>query len=119
MRPHILPICLAAPLLLAVGAGAEEGWSRLAGADITLALTARHLVYEDGATQQFNADGGTVYDAGRPSQGRWRVEGEEYCSLWPPSDRWSCYGVERSSDGLALRFVTQDGSASVGRYDDL
>lgn len=115
MRTLILAVCLAVagPVL------AGEGWTVLTGADIGAALTARHLAYEGGATQQFNADGSTDYDSGSVSHGRWRVEGDLYCSVWPPSDRWACYGVERSADGLDLRFVAGDGSVTVGRYDDL
>ncbi len=110
-------IALAA--FLPFAAQADEGWVALKGADVAKALTARHLAYDGGATQGFGADGSTDYQAGSPSHGSWRVEGDRYCSVWPPSDHWACYGVERSADGLSLRFVAEDGSASVGHYDDL
>lgn len=119
MRIEKLALGLAGALFLSGFALADDGWVTLAGDEIGPALSARHLVYDGGATQQFNADGSTDYESGRPSHGSWRVEGERYCSVWPPSDRWACYRVERSADGLALRFVAEDGSASVGRYDDL
>lgn len=108
-----------ATILVAGAARAEEGWQPLSGPQITAALAARHLVYDGGATQQFDQDGSTTYDAGSPSLGRWRVEGDRYCSVWPPSDLWACYAVDRSADGLDLRFTAGDGSSSVGRYDDL
>lgn len=115
MRGLVMAVCLvlSGPMQVA------DGWNALTGAEIVTALTARHLVYEGGATQQFNADGSTIYEDGSVSSGRWRVEGDLYCSVWPPSDRWTCYGVARSADGLDLQFVAGDGSVTVGRYDDL
>ena len=96
-----------------------EDWQPLDAPAITLALTARTLAYKDGATQQFNADGSTIYTTDRDSIGAWRVEGPQYCSQWPPSDRWSCYDMTVSESGLDLRFTASDGSESVGRYVDL
>ena len=96
-----------------------DHWQPLDAASIKTALTARILAFEGGATQQFNADGSTVYITNHASTGAWRVDGPQYCSVWPPSDRWSCYDVVLSNDGLHLRFTAQDGSTSVGRYIDL
>jgi hypothetical protein len=115
------------PVLLALAAGpvradgdaADGDWLRLTGPDVAAALTARTLAYQDGAVQDFRAGGTTTYTADSPSAGRWRVEGDRYCSQWPPSDRWACYDLDRSADGLDLRFVADDGSSTVGRYADL
>ena len=96
-----------------------RNWQPLDAPAITLALTARTLAYKDGATQRFNEDASTIYTTTHPSTGAWRVERNQYCSQWPPSDRWSCYDVARSADGLDLRFTAGDGSGSVGRYIDL
>jgi hypothetical protein len=97
-----------------------QDWQPLKGAEITQALSARVLAYPDGKTQNFFADGRTLYEGGGSSQsGQWRVEGDRYCSVWPPSDRWSCYGVEREAQGLDLRFVDDGGTATAGRYVDL
>jgi hypothetical protein len=106
-------------VLIAGSAGAEQGWARLKGAEAKLALSARSVIYEDGSSQDFRADGGTTYTADAPTLGHWEVRGDEYCSVWPPSDRWACYGLERSADGLDIRFVAADGSATAGRYNDL
>ena len=84
-------------------------------AQITVALTDRTLSYDDGATQVFRADGATVYDKGRVSEGRWAVRGDQYCSVWPPSDQWACYDLRASADGRALTFVAGDGSTTTGR----
>ena len=107
-------------VLCATLAGAAQAgeWSPLDGAAIRTALTERILGYANGAVQAFHASGGTDYDSGGFAPGRWRVEGDRYCSQWPPSDRWTCYGVERSPDGRGLRFIAQDGSATEGRYVD-
>jgi hypothetical protein len=47
------------------------------------------------------------------------VQGDLYCSVWPPSDRWDCYDIARSARGLDIRFTGDDGSVTVGRYVDL
>ena len=97
-----------------------EDWQPLTGDQVKSALSARVLGYEGGQTQDFHADGGTLYEGdGRSQSGQWRVEGDRFCSVWPPSDRWSCYGVEREAAGLDLRFVAKGGSVTVGRYVDL
>jgi len=104
-------IALAAALVPTM---ALADWNPLSGAEITAALTDRTLVYEDGAKQEFHADGGTVYVKDSPSRGHWAVRAEEYCSVWPPSDRWDSYGLE--GEGEAMRFVAKDGSFTAGTY---
>ena len=105
-------------LTLPLAARAED-WARLTGPEITLALTSRVLGYADGSQQDFKADGQTLYDNGTPSVGRWRVEGDRYCSQWLPSEGWVCYAVEREARGLDLRFIGRGGTAETGRYIDL
>jgi hypothetical protein len=107
-------------MLLLAGPAMAEDWARLDGPGITAALTARVLGYEGGATQNFYADGRTLYESGgSPSWGTWRVEGDRYCSRWPPRDAWDCYAVEAEARGLDLRFVGEGGAVTTGRYQDL
>jgi len=87
------------------------------GPEIATALTARVVQYEDGATQNFFADGRTLYENGGSSWGRWRVEGDHYCSQWPPSAHWACYSLR--VEGLTLEFQAADGSLTLGKYVDL
>jgi hypothetical protein len=96
------------------GIALAEGWERLDGPGITAALAARVLGYPDGTLQDFFADGRTLYGE---SWGQWEVRGDRYCSVWPPSDRWACHGVDRS--GLDIRFTDDAGATTVGRYVDL
>ena len=115
------PACLTAlafGLTVALGltTATAEDWQPLDAPAITLART---VAFKDGATQQFNTDGSTIYTTTHPNTGAWRVERNQYCSQWPPSDRWSCYDVVISADGLDLRFTAGNGSESVGRYVDL
>ena len=105
-------------LALALPASADEAWTTLKGADVGAALSGHKLTYDGGATQTFAADGSTLYTSGQPSSGRWRVDGDQYCSVWPPSETWACYGLDRSADGKSLRFVAADGSATAGVYAD-
>ena len=50
--------------------------------------------------QYFEDTGYTLYVAGAEprSPGQWAVRGDKYCSLWPPSDHWSCYAVSGDPD---------------------
>ena len=109
-------LMMAMMMVLPVGVvGEEQSWAAMSGAEITAALTERALKYSM-ATQKFYASGRTLYDAGRPSWGYWRVEGDEYCSQWPPSDLWACYRMERLGD--QLRFVGEQGEKTVGDFFD-
>jgi hypothetical protein len=111
MRSLMLCLALSTPAL-------AEGWRLLDDDGITAALSARVLQYEDGSTQNFFTDGRTLYEAGAgESWGKWWVEAGRYCSIWPPSDVPACYDVE--AQGLEVRFTSQGGDASVGRYVDL
>jgi hypothetical protein len=112
MRMALTMVLLATPAM-------AEGWVALTGDQIARALAARMVAYEGGEMQQFNADGTTHYESPDISHGQWGVQGDEYCSQWPPSDRWSCYGVEVEAAGLDIRFIAGDGSIATGRYIDL
>ena len=89
---------------------------------IPTALTAASLVFGDGATQVFRADGATSYvEHGRETHGEWSVDAEgRYCSFWPPSYR-ACYGLSWFVEGgeiVGLRFIEpQGGSHFDGRYE--
>lgn len=100
--------------LIAPAAFADEGWQALTAEGLRQALTGHAVSYDDGAHQSFGGDGGTVYVTDRSSSGNWRVEGDRYCSVWPPSDRWACYRVEVRSGGQRIRFLSDDGSATEG-----
>ncbi|MBS0565105.1 MAG: hypothetical protein JSR87_11720 [Proteobacteria bacterium] len=114
MRTLVCAILLA----LAQPAAAEEGWSALTGDAAQQALVGHVLAYPNGATQKFTASGDTSYDSGHLQAGRWQADANGYCSVWPPSDRWTCYRLDRSADGRSLRFTAADGSATIGRYAD-
>ena len=106
MRRIALILLLTAPS----GIAAEE-WTQLSGAEIKAALTDAKLQYAT-ATQTFYASGKTLYDAGRPSWGYWRVQGDQYCSQWPPSDLWACYDM--AARGHELRFIGASGDVTDG-----
>ena len=101
--------------VLLPAAALADDWAPLDGATITEALTDQWLKYT-AARQHFGADGQTLYDAGRPSWGSWAVRGDQYCSVWPPSDLWTCYDVRQNDD--VIRFVASDGSFSDGTLVD-
>ena len=69
--------------------------------DIPSALTAGSFVYDDGATQVFEADGATTYvEHGRETRGRWHVDDK---------GRFVCSGPRATR-----RVTTSDGSWRVG-----
>ncbi|MFO1176271.1 MAG: hypothetical protein U1E48_13905 [Paracoccaceae bacterium] len=105
-------------LVLALPAAAEDGWTMLKGDEVKAALAGHTLAYANGATQVFKPSGDTSYDSGHLQPGSWRIEGDRYCSVWPPSSQWTCYGLERSADGKGVRFIADDGSMTEGRYAD-
>lgn len=54
------------------------------------AVTAGVLLFQDGATQTFDANGDTSYIEadGRPTQGEWYLDEDgQFCSFWPPTYR--------------------------------
>lgn len=90
-----------------------EDWTALSGAEIRQALEGRKLQYAS-AWQDFRASGRTLYNAGHDSWGYWRIEDDQYCSQWPPSDLWSCYKIDRKGD--KLRFVGQGDDITEADY---
>ena len=92
---------------------ADEAWVPMTGADIRVALTGRAVTYAS-AWQAFQVSGRTVYNAASDSWGYWRIEGDQYCSQWPPSDLWACYDMARR--GERLRFIGASGDATDATY---
>ena len=52
--------------------------------------SARQYFHKNGETPYVDAGGGKTY-------GEWTVRGDQYCSIWPPSDHWSCFDLEESA----------------------
>ena len=105
-------VCLLAALPTGLLA---DAWEPPNGDAIRAALTGRTLEYAN-ARQDFRASGRTLYNAGQDSWGYWRIEGDAYCSQWPPSDLWACYRVEQK--GTLLRFIGSADDITEGRYAD-
>jgi hypothetical protein len=65
--------------------------------------------------QYFEASGFTVYAAGKEpnSAGQWVVRGDQYCSQWPPNDRWSCYVVTGDLDATPKTVTWQSGGGGT------
>jgi len=94
----------------AVAQGADD-WRTLSGPEITDTLIGVTLDYES-AWQDFRESGKTLYNSGGNSWGNWRVEGDQYCSQWPPRDLWDCYDVAIS--GAKVRFTGAFEDVSIG-----
>ncbi|MEL6680648.1 MAG: hypothetical protein AAFQ51_18240 [Pseudomonadota bacterium] len=106
---------LALMLAAAAPALADEGWVALRGAEIREALADKTLIYEF-EKQRFYASGRTSFDAGILDWGHWEVREDRYCSLWPPSDIWTCYDVAlRDWAGVTqIRFTGEVDDVSLG-----
>lgn len=105
-------IIIAAAFVLPGIVGAEsEIWTDLDGGGITSFLTGSLVTY-DGARQDFRASGRTLYTTSEEQWGYWGVRGDQYCSMWPPSDLWSCYDVARKGD--MVRFIGGSGDTTDG-----
>ncbi|SMO35364.1 hypothetical protein SAMN06265380_101187 [Ruegeria faecimaris] len=96
-------------------AAATEFWP-LTGDEIAEAFSGKKLTYGDGIWQTFDQSGVTHYFSGRPSTGKWAVQGDQYCSVWPPSDIWACYDVLQS--GVIIRFIDDAGEITDGYYPE-
>jgi hypothetical protein len=96
-------------LLCVTFAAAEE--RALSGTEISASLNDQTLLGanpEDKIEQIFQSTGLTIYiEHGSQSQGQWKVDGDKYCSVWPPSKYWACYSV--TQDGEAITFVSSSG----------
>ena len=97
------------------GSAYAEDWVALTGSQTRDALEGRKLQYAN-AWQDFRSSGRTLYNAGQDSWGYWRIEDDQYCSQWPPSDLWACYRLEQK--GELLRFVGQGDDITEATYAD-
>lgn len=101
--------------LLAVPANADE--RPLLGAQILEQLngksfqqvrptTTRHIeqIFQVGGATQFVVDG-------QYQHGLWKVEGNKYCSSWPPAEDWDCYDLLQ--DGTTIVFLSSRGARYV------
>lgn len=85
------------------------------------ALTAGELVFSDGASQVFEAGGGTTYvEDGRPTRGEWYVDEDgRFGSYWPPSYRasYEVRWIVENGAVVGLRFTELGGASGFdGRY---
>ena len=68
-------------------------------------------------SQTFTKNGLTtyVYD-GRPSEGRWMVQGDQYCSTWPPNNIVECYDVTADTEQQTITWIGPKNSISKATY---
>ncbi len=88
---------------------------RLSGTKIQMTLNEREVTGTDNgqpSSQIFRANGATFYSVGaNQTIGSWKVVDDTYCSVWPPSTNWVCYGVVR--DGNVIQFVSPSGTVTA------
>lgn len=101
-------------LAMVPGAAAADWVTLTSDAEITEALSNRVVAYDALTTQSFGASGATLYVTERVASGRWAARGGQYCSVWPPSDVWSCFDFAVNGD--RVRFTGSDRSVSEGVF---
>ena len=88
---------------------------KLNGAEIMQLLNDKIIYNVPGAStseQIFQKSGVTFFsESGNQSQGNWNIQGDKYCSVWPPSQTWVCYDMTR--DGNTLNFISPSGKISA------
>ena len=103
-------------LALIPGVLSAEEWTPVTeDAAIVDALGGRTVRYDVLTFQFFDASGSTQFITERASDRRWAARGGQYCSIWPPSDIWTCYDFQAKGD--QVRFISSDQSVSVGTYE--
>ena len=56
-----------------------------------------------------------IYD-GRPSEGRWMVQDNQYCSTWPPNNAIECYDVLVDETQKSITWIGARNSVSKATY---
>ena len=112
----IAAIALLMTLGLAISA-AHADFERLDGAGIATALNGKTIGGETWA-QTFDATGITAYSENgeAPTQGRWLVRKDRFCSQWPAAPAWVCYDMFREGDLVVL--VGENGKILTARITD-
>jgi hypothetical protein len=79
----------------------------LTGAEIARTLTEATIMgVKDGHkwSQTFRKTGVTFYVMGsNTEQGRWKVDGDRYCSRWLSNEHWTCYSVSKDQDRIIFQ----------------
>ena len=124
LRSTILGVSILALMLLALSGPTSAAERKLTGAEIE-ALLADVTVTGDASKgqfkQYFSAQGQTTYvgPGEPPSNGNWRVKGDQYCSVWPPSGDWACYSVEGDPEATppTVTWVSDSGTRYPGAIE--
>ena len=91
-----------AALLVVTASLAHAAERPLTGPEITALLSGNTALGKNDRgpwKQYFEPGGGTAYQAGTDvSRGAWAVQGEKFCSQWPPNEKWTCYSVTGDVD---------------------
>lgn len=104
---------LMAFMVALAGPAAAQDWESVAADEVIFeSLAGRTIIYDAYTTQYFGPDGDTRFVTERAADGRWTARGGQYCSQWPPSDRWDCYDIQLRGDDV--KFIGADQSESVG-----
>ncbi len=103
--------------ILALSVSALAAERTLSGSEIKRLLP-KIAARGNSSYQTFEANGHTDYQSGgRPSVGQWEVRGDQYCSVWPPSDVWACFKVVLDETNNWIFWVEANGAREKNRYE--
>lgn len=79
-------------------------------------LLPKIIAIGDDTRQTFSAAGATTYQVGgRETYGTWRVDGDKYCSQWPPVRSWTCYLVVTDPTEQTLIWIDGQGHRTANK----
>ncbi|EFL87813.1 hypothetical protein [Ahrensia sp. R2A130] len=103
-------LLLAALLMIST---AQAGQRKLDGAAVAALLPTIIATGQD-TRQTFSEAGATTYSfKGRDSYGSWRVQGDQYCSQWPPADGWACFDLLADDELKTIVWLDASGERIV------
>ena len=103
-------------LLILASGNLEEVWYPISDTALLELLAGRTVVY-DLDEQVFFENGRTRYRVFRDRWGWWEIQNGQYCSLWPPSEDWTCFGAETNATRDKIRFTDPDGVIFEGQFE--
>lgn len=99
------------------GPAAAQDWQPVTEDQVIVDMLAdRSVVFDEHTWQWFGSGGDTRFFTERVSDGIWEAQNGQYCSQWPPSGRWDCYGVALRGD--EVKFISYNGHESVGTFEN-
>lgn len=98
------------------GEAVAQGWEPVfEDQAIFDAFADRTVTFDAYTFQTFGAAGETRFLTERAADGLWMARDGQYCSQWPPSERWECYDIQLRE--AQVKFIGPNRTESIGTFD--